>query len=124
MQLEWNRFLSGLLDFKEEQGLLWLFCAAVLVLCLKHAFFSKQGWPVLCIVFGVLVLFPVTSVVLLKVYTPFYNWKDLQQLFPLVLIVAFGSVELYGLLRKQDVPGVGLRQHAKNVISGGFVIVC
>ena len=124
MQLEWNRFLSGLLDFKEEQGLLWLFCVAVLVLCLKHAFFSKQGWPVLCIVFGVLVLFPVTSVVLLKVYTPFYNWKDLQQLFPLVLIVAFGAVELYGLLRKQDVPGVGLRQHAKNVISGGFVIVC
>ena len=34
MQLEWNRFLSGLLDFKEEQGLLWLFCAVVLVLCL------------------------------------------------------------------------------------------
>ena len=124
MQLEWNRFLSGLLDFKEEQGLLWLFCAVVLVVCLKHAYFRKQGWPVTCIVLGVLVLFPVTAVVLLKVYTPFYNWKDLQQLFPLVLLVAFGAVEFYGFLRKQDVPGVCLGQHAKNIISVGCVIVC
>lgn len=124
MQLEWNRFLDGLLELKEEQGLLWLFCAVVLVVCLKHAYFRKQEWPVACIVLGVLVLFPITAVVLLKVYTPFYNWKDLQQLFPLVLLVAFGAVELYGFLKKQDVPGVCIGQHAKNIISGVCVIVC
>ncbi len=123
MQLEWNRLLSGLLEFKEKQGGLWLFCAAVLAVCLKHAFFRKQRWPVMCIVLGVLVLFPVTAVVLLKVYTPFYDWRDLQQLFPSTLLVAFASVELYEFLRKKDVPGIRLGQHARNIISGGFIIV-
>ena len=124
MQLEWNRFLSGLLDFKETQGMLWLFCAAVLVICLKHVYFRKQGWPLMCIALGVLILFPVTAIVLLKVYTPFYDWKDLQQLFPFVFLVAFGLVELYGFLTKKDVPGVRLGQRAKNIIGGCCVIVC
>lgn len=123
MQLEWNRVLSGIMGFKEGQGMLWLFCVAVFVLCLRNRTLKNHVWLVTGLVLGALVIFPLTATVLLKVYTPFYDWNDLQLLFPSTLLAAFGGVELYGLLRKQFIPGLRLGQTAKDVISGICIIV-
>lgn len=123
MQLEWNRFLDGIVNFKENQGILWFFCAAVLVYGLKQASQAKRSLLTVSLVLGVLVLFPATAVILLKFYTPFYHWNDLQLLFPLVLLLGFGAVELYEFLVKKDIPGMNLGQGAKRIISGFCVLV-
>lgn len=123
MQLEWNRFWEEITAFKEGQGMLWLFCLAVFVYCFKKEIAKKHRIFVTSFVLGAMVLFPLTAVVLLKVYTPFYNWNDLQQMFPMVMLIAFGGVELFSFLRKQDIPGLCLSQTGKNIISAACVVI-
>ena len=87
MQLEWNRWLNGLTVFKEKQGLLLPLCFVVLGVCLgKFSPKAKRLW-MLSLSLGVLVLFPFSAMVLLKGYTPFYDWMDLQLLFPMTLFL-------------------------------------
>lgn len=123
MQLEWNRFLEGITEFRAGQGMLWIFCLCLFVLCFRKGIMKNQEWLVTGLILGVLVSCPLTAVLLLKIYTPFYDWMDLQQLFPIVLLIAFLGVEAYAFLRKQDVPGLRLGQRAKNTISAACIIV-
>lgn len=123
MQLEWNRFLSGIVDLKENHGFLWLVSVALLVLGIKKVAPQKQRLLMAGVLLGVLVIFPLTAVMLLEIYTPFYDWNDLQQMFPITLLISYGIVGLYDYLRKQNVPGVRLGQSAQNMISGICIIL-
>ncbi len=123
MQLEWSRFLNGIVVFKESQGMFWLLSAAVLMIGLKTGLYKKHRWLLTSLVLGVLVLFPVTAIVLLKGYTPFYNWNDLQQLFPITLLLSIGGVELYTYISKQRIPGLRLGKVARAMISAFLVAV-
>lgn len=123
MQLEWSRFLNGIAVFKESQGMFWLLSAAVLVFGLKTGLYKKHRWLLTSLVLGVLVLFPVTAVVLLKGYTPFYNWNDLQQLFPITLLLSIGGVELYTYISKQSIPGLRFGKVVQAMISAFLMVV-
>lgn len=123
MQLEWSRFLNGIAVFKESQGMFWLMSAAVLVFGLKTGLYKKHRWLLTSLVLGVLVLFPVTAVVLLKGYTPFYNWNDLQQLFPITLLLSIGGVELYTYISKQSIPGLRFGKVVQAMISAFLMVV-
>jgi hypothetical protein len=60
---------------------------------------------------------------LLKVYTPYYDWKDLQQIFPIVILLAFGGVELFDFLRRQAIPGLQVGRKAKSIVSIACVMI-
>ena len=122
MQLEWNKWIEGMTAFKTGQGMLWIFCLILFVLLwyrgeLKHRLFVAS------IVLGILTICPVTAVVLLKIYTPFYDWSDLQQILPMMLLLAVLGVEAFGFLKDMAVPGLRLGQTAKNIISGVCVVI-
>ena len=123
MQLEWNRFWNGIANFKENQGLLWLFCAVAIVYGLKKASQEKRRWLIVSLILGALVLFPVTAVILLKFYTPFYGWNDLHQLVPFALLIGFGAVELYEFLVTKSIPGMSMSPVAKRMVSGLCIMV-
>ena len=123
MQLEWNRFWNGIANFKENQGLLWLFCAVAIVYGLKKTSQEKRRWLIVSLILGALVLFPVTAVILLKFYTPFYGWDDLHQLVPFALLIGFGAVELYEFLVTKSIPGMSMSPVAKRMVSGLCIMV-
>lgn len=123
MQLEWNRFVEGVTDFKTEQGMLWVFCVAFFIWMWHRGSLKQQRLFFLCILSGFLVWCPLTAVPLLKIYSPFYGWKDLQQLMPVILILSAAGVECFWFLKKTSVAGLRLRQIAKNVISAVCVVI-
>ena len=120
MQLEWNRFLEGITDFKTDHGMLWIFSLVLLWICFKKGTLKRHRWLLTSLVLGVLVICPVTAMALLKIFTPFYDWSDLQLLLPTTLLMALLGVEAYDFLRKQEIPGLHPGQTAKNIIS----VVC
>ncbi len=121
MQLEWSRFLSGITAFKERQGMLWLFCLVLFILLWRKGQLKRHGLFLTSLILGILVICPMTAVVLLKGYTPFYDWFDLQLLLPTTLLIALLGVEVFWFLKDLDIPGLRLGRIAKNIISGGCV---
>ena len=122
MQLEWNRFLEGVTGFKESQGMLCIFCILLFLILWKKGTF-RQPLYISSFVLGICVVFPVTAVVLLKGFTPFYNWLDLQQLFPLALCTALFGTEVFCFLKKIDIPGLSLGKKGKAIISGACIAI-
>lgn len=123
MQLEWNKWLTGMQAFKEGQGMLWIFCLAVFLILWKKLDKKQQRLFGFAAIMGILIICPLTAVVLLKGYTPFYDWMDLQLLVPITLLLAVGAVEIIGLLEKMTIPGLHLKGIAKNTISLLCVVV-
>ncbi len=122
MQLEWNRFIEGIRGFKEEQGMLWILCVVFLVILWSGKILQKHELFVSCAVLGACVICPITAVVLLKGFTPFYNWLDLQQLFPLILLIAVLGTEFFFYMQKLDISGVSLGKYGKAIISGIILV--
>ena len=117
MQAEWNKWLNVLTSFKEGQGMLLIFCLLSLAVFWQKADRKQQKLLCYSAGMGLLVLCPVTAAVLLKGYTPFYDWFDLQLLMPVTLLLAFGGTELVCGLQKMEVPGLRLKRSAKTIIS-------
>lgn len=123
MQLEWNRFLEGITLFKQYQGLVWLCCIAVFALLYKERKpYTSTLW-IVSLGLGVMVLFPGTALVLLKVYTPYYSWLDLQGVFPSVLLMGYLGVTLFSYLKEQPVPGLAHKKVGKITIAAVCVVV-
>lgn len=123
MQLEWNKWLTGLTSFKQEQGMLWVFC--VVLLCFLHRRCSgkKQSLFVFFACMGMLIICPITAVILLKGYTPFYDWLDLQLLFPTTFLLGYGATALVQRLSESDIPGMDWKKNRKNLLAWCCVLV-
>lgn len=121
MQTEWNKYLTGLQQYKEYQGMFVVFCIGILAYLWKVE--KGRGRKLLAFagVMGVLIVCPVCAVLLLKGYTAFYDWTDLQLLFPSVLLLAWGAMVLIEKLQKQEIPGLRCGKKAKTMISIGCV---
>lgn len=122
MQLEWSRWLSGMTVFKEQQGMLWIFCVVLYVILWQKGSLKKYSLFMVSLLLGLLVVFPATAIVLLKIFTPFYDWKDLQLLWPITLLMAFGGVEAVFFLKDRDIPEMHIGKSVKVVISIGCVV--
>lgn len=123
MQLEWNRFLEGFALFKQYQGLIWICCIVAFVILFKK---GKLGTNVLwltSIVLGIATLFPLTAIVLLKAYTPYYNWLDLQGVFPVMLLMGYFGIAVFSYLKEQTVPGHTYKKVGKICIATVCVLV-
>lgn len=116
MQLEWDRFIQGITEFKTGQGLFGVFCAAVFLYCFFREKTRGNRFFATSFFLGLIIVCPLTAVMLLKVYTPYYDWKDLQQLFPMIILLAYGSVELFSFLRKQSIPGLRVNQKIRSLL--------
>lgn len=114
---EWNKWLTGLTLFKEGQGMLLIFVLLILVTLWKKSEKKQRKLLAFAACMGVYILCPLTAMVLLKGYTPFYDWFDLQLLLPMVLVLAWGGTELVYRLQKMEIPGVHLKGIAKTIIS-------
>ncbi len=123
MQLEWNRFLEGVALFKQYQGFVWLCCIATFVILHKQHKLNKNALWVTALLLGILVFLPVTAIVLLKGYTPYFNWLDLQGVFPIVLLMGYLGVTLFSYLQKQAVPGLRAKAGVQVVIAMACVVV-
>ncbi len=123
MQLEWNRYIEGVIAFKENQGMLWLLCICLFAvlwykkMLLKHELFLGS------LILGGCVVCPISACLLMKVFTPFYSWLDLQQIFPTILLAAVFGTELFFFLKKRNIPGLSLRGFGKTIISAGVLII-
>lgn len=116
MQYEWSRFSEGITNLKLNAGLLVFFCAAVLfAVCRKKS--GSKVWAYSSVAWGVLLFFPVSALVLLKFYTPFYDWSDLFVLFPMEMVLGFGGAELWAYLQKKEIPGLRWNGIGKNIIA-------
>lgn len=117
MQSEWNKWLTGLTSFKEDQGMLLIFVLAIIVAYWKKDAQNQRKLIVFTAGMAVCILCPLTAVILLKGYTPFYDWLDLQLLLPMVIVLAWGGTEFVFQLSEMEVPGVHLNGIAKTIIS-------
>lgn len=117
MLSEWNKWLNGLTLFKERQGLLWVFVLLILSALWQKTDRKQRKLLVFSLLMGVCILFPLTAVVLLKGYTPFYDWLDLQLLLPLVLLLAWGGTQLVSSMQNMEIPGLHLKKIAQTIIS-------
>lgn len=123
MQLEWNRFLEGLALFKQYQGLLWLCCIATFVILYKQLKLKQNALWITALMLGIIVFLPVTAVVLLKAYTPYFNWLDLQGVFPISLLMGYLGATLFPYLKKQAVPGCRTKTNMQTVIAMACVVI-
>lgn len=123
MLSEWNKWLSGLISFKEGHGLLWIYVLLILASLWQKGDRKQRKLLVFSRVMGVCILFPLTAVVLLKGYSPFYDWMDLQLLLPLVLLLAWGGTELVFRMQNVEIPGLHLKRIAQTIISVLCVMV-
>ena len=80
MQLEWNKWLTGVTSFKEGHGMLWIFCLVLFVAMWRKRDGRQRKLLIFSALTCFLILCPITAAVLLKGYTPFYDWFDLQLL--------------------------------------------
>lgn len=117
MQLEWNKWLSGLTTFKERQGLLVLLCFIVLGMWFSRTSKKEKCLWILAAGLGVLVFCPLSAVVLMKGYTPFYDWMDLQLIFPFTLLLGYGGTVLVTYLSKKGITGLYLSKTSKMLIA-------
>ena len=117
MLSEWNKWMSGLTSFKESQGLLWIFVLLILSALWQKGDRRQRKLVVFSLLMGACILFPLTAVALLKGYTPFYDWLDLQLLLPLVLLLAWGGTELVCRMQNMEIPGLHLKGIAQTIIS-------
>lgn len=105
MLLAWSRWLEGVSAFKTGQGMLWIFAFGLFILLWRRGSQEQRRLAVLSAVLGLAVLCPLSAVVLLQGFTPFYHWLDLQQLFPLPLWMALFGVVLGEGLQRISIPG-------------------
>ena len=120
MLAEWNRWLEGISSFKAGQGILWVFVLGLLVLLWRKSGQEQQRLAVLSAVMGFLVLCPLSAVVLLKGFTPFYDWLDLQQLFPMPLWMALFAMTLGEAMEGINIPGIrakGYKGYTKTAVA-------
>lgn len=123
MQLEWNRFLEGVALFKQYQGLVWICIAAAFVILYHNRKICKNALWMTVLLQGGLLLLPVTAIFLLKVYTPYYHWLDLQGVFPTVLCMGYLGTELFGFLKEKRVPGLGIKKGVRMCVAALCVVV-
>ena len=123
MQLEWTRWLEGMTAFKEGQGMLWIFIVVLFAVLWHRRTLVRSRLLLASAVFGFLIVVPLSAVVLLKGFTPFYDWMDLQQLLPLNLLNALFCMLLIELLQKNLIPDMMFRDTWKKVVSLGCVVV-
>lgn len=123
MQLEWNRFLEGVMLFKQQQGLVWLCCVAgfVILFCSKKE--RKNPLWITMLLMGCMILFPVTALVLLKGFTPYYDWLDLQAIFPVALLMGYLGLKTFDYLKEKRIPGIQYSQ-TKNKLVAAVSVVC
>lgn len=101
MLLEWNRWLEGMVTFKEYQGLFWVFVLGLFAMLGYRGRLRGNRLFLCSAILAVCTVFPLTAVILLKVFTPFYDWMDLHQVFPVVLLLAVFAVEVTVKLGKR-----------------------
>ena len=117
MQLEWNKWLSGLNTFKEDQGLLLILCFIAFGLWVGRTSKEEKRLLILVAGLGFGVLCPLSAIVLLKGYTPFYDWMDLQLIFPITLLLGYGGTVLVTYLSKTEIPGLCLGKTCKILLA-------
>lgn len=123
MQTEWNRYLAGISTYKEQQGMLLVFCICVLLVLWHEKDCQKKILLSFITGIGIFVLFPLSAVILLKGYTPFYDWMDLFLLFPIVLILAWGSTWLIEKLPNIQWNGLQCSKMAKTIVGTVSVVL-
>lgn len=117
MQLEWSRWLEGITAYRQEQGMLWIFCILFLGFLWHRRQFNKNIlWSSLCVLL-VLVVCPLSAVVLLKGFTPYYIWEDLQLLFPMPLVLGAAGVFLVNILSTIKIPDLAVKGWLKQALS-------
>lgn len=121
MQLEWKEYVSGLSLAKAGYGMLWLFCIVFLIVWFFKRYRRGRRLFLASAFLGILVFCPLTAVALLKIYTPFYTWSDLQFLFPIMLLSAFLGTEAFVYIKKIAVPGLRVGGYANTII--GIVLL-
>lgn len=123
MQLEWNRFLTGIALFKQNQGLVWICCLAVFVVLFKRGMLKENAFWVTSALLSGVVLFPASAIVLLKVYTPYFNWLDLQVLFPTTILMGYLGVILFDDLKARCIPGLKWNKNKNSLLAAMSVVV-
>lgn len=123
MQLEWKEFVTGVSSAKAGYGMLLLFCMILLVAWGIQKHTQAQRLLCTCLLLGVLVFAPLTAVVLLKLYTPFYTWTDLQLLFPTLFLTAFFITELFSYVKGLPIPGIRAGRYVRTMISAVLIAV-
>lgn len=94
MLLEWNRWLEGMTTFKEYQGLLWIFVLGLFTVLWYRGRLQENRLMICSAILAVCTVFPLSAMILLKGFTPFYDWMDLHQVFPMMLLLAVLAVEV------------------------------
>ncbi len=123
MQLEWSRWLEGMTAFKAGQGMLWIF-TAVLYAMLWYKRSLKRCRLLWCAaVLSLLTVFPLSALVLLKGFTPFYDWMDLQQLMPLTLLTALFGVVMTEILQEEKLLNAKAVKQS-GIVKRFFSVVC
>jgi len=123
MQLEWNRYLEGVKLFKQYQGLIWICCFALFVILFKNKKEHKNALWITMLLIGCMVLFPVTALILLKVFTPYYDWLDLQTLFPFALPMGYLGLTIFDYLKEQRIPGFKFSKNKNTWVAAFSVLV-
>lgn len=123
MQLEWNKYLEGIALFKEHQGLVWLCCLVLFIVLWKRKLLKGNALWTTIMLIGCAVLFPVTALVLLKAYTPYFDWLELQSLFPSVLAMGYLGVILFDYLKEQRIPGIKYRKVVNALLAATSVVI-
>lgn len=121
MQTEWNKYLTGAEQCKQYQGMLVIFCVCIIAFLWKHPDRKLRKLLVFSAIIGIAVLCPITAIILLKGYTAFYDWLDLQILFPSTLLLALGATICTEKLQKMEIPGLRCGKNAKTILSIGCV---
>ncbi len=116
MQMEWSKWLMGMTSFKEAQGMLWIFVLVLFVVMHKASNEEKQKLFAFSKLTAALVLFPLTAMILLKVYTPFYDWLDLQGIVPWVFLLSLGAVKFFEVFRTNQIPGLHFKEKTHTII--------
>ncbi len=118
MQAEWNKWLEGMTAFKAGQGMLWIFILVLFAVLWNKGILKRSRLFLGAVLLGGLSVFPLSTVVLLKVFTPFYDWMDLQQLMPLTLLIALFGMMLMEILEERALPKKKLTGIAARSVGG------
>ncbi len=123
MQTGWNRFLEGITLYKQYQGLVWFCCIALFVVLWKRKSLKSNALWITSLLLGGVVIFPLSAMALLRVYTPYYHWLDLQSLFPVGLWMGYFGVVLFDYLKEQRIPGWKLGKAGKMLVAAVGVMM-
>lgn len=123
MQLEWKEFVAGFSSAKESYGMLLLFSVLLLAAWGVRRHARAHRLLCTCLLLGVLVFCPLTAVLLLKLYTPFYTWTDLQLLFPTMLLSALFVTEVFFYMKGLSIPGVWAGRYVRTLLAAVLTAV-